>query len=203
MIPNIYHNQKPIREFDGACVDTGAEQSVIGKSQAKAYCRQHKISFKLYPSSTTFKFGDGCYTSKGKLHIRIPTPTGSFIEANLDVVSANVPLLIGLDILDQHGIYPNNVKNLLCCPNLGWSMPLIRKRGHLYLCWTSREILYTKPELLKLHRHFYHPSTDKLMKLIHKASPEQADSATRKILDEIREACSTCQHYSRPPNDSR
>ncbi len=196
---NIWHTQKPTRYFEGACIDTGAEQSVVGKPQAKAYCIQHRIAYKLLPSSTIFQFGDGCYKSLGKLRVRIPIANGSFIFGKIDVVPANIPLLIGLDILDSQGIFANNVDNVLCCPSLGWTTPIIRKRGHLYLCWTSKDILYTKTELIKLHRHFYHPSTDKLMNLIKRASPNQADNATRKLLAEISDACSTCQHFARPP----
>ncbi len=80
-----------------ACVDTGARQSVIGKQQAKAYCKWHKFKFKLDPSTTCFRFGNRSYTSLGSLKIRIPIPNRSFLSIQLDVLSVDVPLLLGLD----------------------------------------------------------------------------------------------------------
>ena len=58
--------------------------------------------------------------------------------------------------------------------------------------------MYTKPELLKLHRHFRHPSTDKLFALIKRARPNQADSNTRRILEDMSRSCETCQTFSIP-----
>ena len=68
------------RQFHGACVDTGAQKSVIDNRQAKAYCRRHKLKFKLDPSITCFRFGDRSYPSLGSMMIRIPIPNGSFLS---------------------------------------------------------------------------------------------------------------------------
>lgn len=35
------HSKKSCRLFQGVCLDTGAQRSVIGKPQALAYCNQH------------------------------------------------------------------------------------------------------------------------------------------------------------------
>ena len=44
---------------------------------------------------------------------RIPTPGNAFLPVQVDVVSVDVPLLLGLDLLGDGRIYFNNVKNLL------------------------------------------------------------------------------------------
>ncbi len=149
--------------FHGACVDNGAQKSVIGERQAKAYCKIPEFKFKLEPSSTFFRFGDGSYPSLGSMEIRIPIPNGSFLKIQSDVVSACIPFLLGLDVLDRESIVANNVTNELQSPLSGWSIPLKRKFGHLYLCLGTKEVLFTKTELVKLHRHFHHPSSGNLM----------------------------------------
>lgn len=58
--------------FTGACIDTGAARSVIGKSQAKAYCRAFKRPYSLRPSAVLFQFGIGKQRSLGIIDIRIP-----------------------------------------------------------------------------------------------------------------------------------
>ncbi len=94
------------------------------KRQAQLYCKVHKFSYVLTNSQTTFKFGYGCYDSLVQLFMRIPTPNGSFIERKFDVVKADTPMLIGLDMLDAEGIYANNVVNKLIFPKLNWNVPI-------------------------------------------------------------------------------
>ncbi len=107
--------------------------------------------------------------------ILIPIPNGSFLSIQSDVVSADVPLLLGLNVLDREHLVADDVTNELHSPLLGYSMPFERKFGHLYLCWSTNEVLFTKRELVKLHRHFHHPSSGKLYELVKRARKNQAD----------------------------
>lgn len=177
------HRRRRVRKkvFEGACIDTGAQRCVIGKPQATAYTLQHRVQLKLNPSRTVFRFGDGEFSSLGTMPIRLPTPDGSTINMRADVVRADIPLLLGLDLLDKERLMPNNVLNLLqhhdhCC-----SISVTRKFGHMYVCWSSKEVLFTRSELLKLHRHFRHPSQSKLWALIKRARPDHADEETRQL----------------------
>ena len=77
-------------------------------------------------------------------------------------------------------------------------MKTTRKLGHVYLEW-SKEILFTRSELLKLHRNFYHPTVTNLMNLIKRAKPEEFNEATRKTLQEIADSCDTCQRSGPKP----
>jgi len=198
-----HNSRRTQRIFQGAAVDTGAELSVIGMAQAKAYCQYHGIRFNLKPSSVKFKFGDGGFPSEGTLLVRIPTPDGSFIALRIDVVQADIPMLLGLDVMDREKLVANNVLNELQSYNNGWKMPLVRKLGHMYLCWSSKSVLFTKKELIKLHRHFRHPSAGKLFNLIRTARPNQADPATRELLETITKSCQTCETFAIPPQRFR
>ena len=59
-------------EFQGACLDIGAQRSVMGEKQAMAYCTLFKISFKLgqYRRRRVYKFGERRNQGLGSLTIR-------------------------------------------------------------------------------------------------------------------------------------
>jgi hypothetical protein len=82
--------------WNGACPNTGARKTVIGFSQAKAYCRFVGTKFKLKGNKNIYRFGVDRQESMGSVSIRLPTPV-SIIFLEVDVVRANVPLLIGLE----------------------------------------------------------------------------------------------------------
>jgi hypothetical protein len=60
-------------------------------------------------------------------------------------------------------------------------------------------VLFTKTELIKMHRAFFHPSTEKLMNLLKRADPLKVNEEARKSLLEIVSACRTCQTFSAKP----
>ena len=78
-------------------------------------------------------------------------------------------------------------------------MPFEMKFGQLYLCWGAIEVLYTKPELVKLHSHLRHPSIGKLYAVIKRERPHQVDESTQKLLEDITSSCETCQTFISPP----
>eukprot|EP00171_Calliarthron_tuberculosum_P000669 IDg669t1 len=51
---------------------------------------------------------------------------------------------------------------------------------------------FTRTQLHKLHRQFFHPSADKLFKLLEKARPEHTTKETLQILKEISMRCDPC-----------
>lgn len=125
------------------------------------------VPFNLRESRVSFKFGDGTFQSLGKISIKIPTQSSNPLLIDVDVVEADVPLLIGIDILDKEKLVARNVHNVLWSFKEGWALPLTRKSGQLYIEWDDKSRIYfNKEELRKLHRHFYHPDTEKLFNLI-------------------------------------
>jgi hypothetical protein len=77
--------------WNNACIDTGAQRTVIGLAQSRAYCKFLGIPFALSISKRVFVFGVDKRNSLGILHMRLPTPNGSFIMLKVDVVPTNVP----------------------------------------------------------------------------------------------------------------
>jgi hypothetical protein len=110
------------RKWQGACLDTDAQRSVIGLPQVRAYCRYMGFRLTLAKSRTVFRFGVGVSKSSGILHMRIPTPNESFMLLAVDVVDADIPFLVGLDILDLFQLNVDTVQNQLRAPNAGPSL---------------------------------------------------------------------------------
>lgn len=136
----------------------------------------------------------------GRLAIRIPVPNDIMMLINVDVVPVDVPFFVGLDILDRFRLNIITVNNTLDSTLAGWSIPPERKIGHIYLSWTKEDnILFTKSELLKLHRGFHHPAGKRLHALLTKTKVDNLDHDTLKILAKINKACHTCQKFGSKP----
>lgn len=77
------------------------------------------------------------------------------------------PVLLGLDFLDTYGLFPDNPKDQLVCPGQNWSIPKERKNGHVFVIFDEEaKVLYTKVELIKIHRGFGHPEDNQLWKVL-------------------------------------
>lgn len=85
---------------------------------------------------------------------------------------------------------------------ISWEFPLVRKLGHMYLTWPD-EILYTQEELRKVHRHFYHPDSQRLFSVLRRANPEECSSQTLAELEDVEEECDICQRLSKAPSRFR
>jgi hypothetical protein len=188
--------------FLGAVLDTGAQKSVIGIKQAESYCEIHSASLNRQASQNTaslFKFGSKAHRSIGTLHISIPTPKKTMFY-EVDVIDLDVPLLLGLDFLDRFSLNALSVQNRICCVKDNWILPITRKHGHLYLCWAPTfSPYYTRSQLDRLHRHFFHPSAGKLLNLLRRADRNVLTPETRQLLQEISSSCETCVRYSSAP----
>lgn len=117
-----------------------------------------------------FELSNKTYASSGKLVIRLPLPTNTFIEQLVDDMNPRLPLLFGLDKQDTEGIYVSNLRNWLVEYKEGWIPKLSRKFCHLILI-LLKAIPCTAAELTKIRRHFYHPRATKFDNLIKRATP--------------------------------
>jgi hypothetical protein len=122
---------------------------------------------------------------------------GQFLDRNVDVVQADIPLLMGLDLMDEVGVLFDNTTNQLMNPTGSWSIPVVRKFGHAYIEWPA-EVMYTETGVRSPHSSFYHPSADKLFNLIRRANPSKATSL-HDTIKRVCQSCSACQEFSVKP----
>ena len=111
----------------------------------------------------------------------------------------DVPLLLGLEFLDQYGMKVEVSDNLLTSDEVGWNLPLTRKLGYLYLEW-STEMLYTSAELGRIDRNFLHPTCDGLYAVMKRADPEHCSPQDLHKREDITARFDVCQRLSRAPS---
>lgn len=78
------------------------------------------------------------------------------------------------------------LRNILKCKGTGCELPLVRKHGQMFVSWDLRTVLFQKHELLRLHRHFFHPSASKLLDLLNSGYEKQVTTETKKSLKMFR-----------------
>ena len=136
--------------FQGVCIDSAAQKSVKGLSQAQAYCNLFDILFQ--PSTTkvrnVFSFGTHKHPGLGTLDIRVPISPSHFLALSVDVVDTNVPFLLGLDNMERYKMVFDTDKSVLSSRLHGWTVPLRKKLGHLHYEW-GPQILFTETELMR------------------------------------------------------
>lgn len=80
-----------------------------------------------------------------------------------------------------------------------WKLNITYARGHTFVHDATVEILFTRPELEKMHLHFFHPSTGKLYNLLKRVRPEDTDTSIKAMLEEILAVCmSFSEHHVSP-----
>ena len=200
-VREVLFTKNDYAKFEGICMDDGAQKSLAGLPAFERYCAFTKTQAELTPSKELFRLGEVIHKSIGKTMIRITVDNnGNFLEYVTDVIDCDVPILFGLNKMKELRWYVNEVANQFCSyDNPELNIALRYWNGHLYLTWPSPVVLFTRRELLSIHRKFAHPSTTKLMELLKKASPDHIDDKTRKLLDDIVARCNSCQRMAKKP----
>ena len=190
--------------FHGICIDSAAQRSVVGVEQAKAYCNLFNLPFS--PSKENeraiFSFGTHKHFGLGSLTVRIPVAPTHFISLSVEVVDTNVPFLLGLDTMERYKMVLDTDKCTLSSKLEGWHISLRKKLGHLYYEW-GPNILFTELELMKVHRHFHHPDSERLYSVMSRADPERTSPEVLRALKQISSTCDLCQRRSRAPHRFR
>lgn len=172
---------------------------MIGLKQMEAYKRRYPCSVDKAETSAVFRFGDQNYSSCGILTLHVPTPAGPK-RVLAHVVEADIPLLLGLDVLDEYGWNILTVENEVVSVPESWTMPIVRKSGHMFLEWNQYFTQnFSKAQLHHLHLHFMHPSSTKMYNLLRRADPVGTSGETKRILEDIGKSCHACQTYATGP----
>lgn len=167
----------------GIFVDTGAARSVISEKKLEKNPIILDQSFRIAnreQSALYFKFADTTFKPLGTVSLALRKAGHTHvITIKDDVVSANVPTLIGLDVLDREILMADIVHNVLykrVAFNIDrgdtiyveeWETPLYRSgSGKLYVPTTLTIINFTHAQIHRIHRNFFHPSSDKMYKLL-------------------------------------
>lgn len=80
----------------------------------------------------TLRFGTKQIGSFGKANFTIPYANEKQISLNLVHVNINVPILLGLDVVDAYKLYVINIKDLIIFVEPQSFCTLTRRLSHLY-----------------------------------------------------------------------
>lgn len=188
-------------KFHGVLIDTGcARGSTGGMLQYKLYCEALGKTPNIDSSKAKqCHFGIGSETSKGTANISFPLGD-LWLSFDVHIVTADVPILLGLPHMDELGIYFNNLTDEIVHTASGQSIKAIRKFGHAFIQWNPfLSCHFTKVELRRLHRRFGHPHVDKLINLLERSEVDSVTPETRVILLDIMRTCVACQTYAQKP----
>lgn len=144
------------------------------------------------PLKSDFRFGVHKHKSLGLIENRIPVSNSHYIPREVDVIDIDVPFLLGLDVLMKYGMVIDTDKLRIRSNLEGWDIPLVRKRGHLFLEWEAC-FLFSSSDVLRVHRHFFHPKSTRLYDVIRRAEPENTSPSLLKGLEKIDSTCDVCQ----------
>ena len=188
-------------EFYGIMIDTGAsKRSTAGYGQYLAYREtQNTVIDTSKAGAINVQFGIGSTSSIGS--ITVNTPVGNI---EFHIVKADTPFLLCLADMDTLKVYYNNLKNVLVTPTK--SVPVVRRFGHPFLLWeeslqsfithlfNQNPYYLTITELHQLHRHFRHPSADRLYKVLERSGH---NNINKQIINHLTKYCSYYQKYSK------
>lgn len=116
-------------------------------------------------------------------------------------MDADIPLIIGLDLLRRESMLIGYVEDVLFFRKFGLRLPLVYNMGNILLEWADNpEIFhYTRAELQYLHLHFFHPSARKLFHLLKRAWSQDDKNSIYKTAQSIPAACESCREHSGRP----
>lgn len=110
--------------------------------------------------STHYLFGNLWHREIGTLAIRMLVSHSRFLKFEAEVSGVDVSLLLGLQMLTQVKSVLDFGSNSLVEKCDGWVVPLVRKRGHVYIEWPV-SVLFSWGKLCRMYLHFKHPAPDR------------------------------------------
>ena len=206
-----------------ALLDCGASKTVCGTEWLEQYClsltEEQKNLIEYYPSTNTYRFGDGKRVVAQK-SVVIPATIGNTeLKIHADVVNSDIPLLLSRDSMkkanmsldfefDIMTVFGEKIQ-LITTTSGHYALPISKslhlaneiERGSISNITLKVETVKSNREIaIKLHRQFGHALEDKLLTLIQKAGQPWCDN--KDLMEEIKEVCKnceTCQRYKKPP----
>lgn len=142
-------------------------------------------NFSLSKPTVRMRFGSGSSTPLGIMTILWKTPRG-IVPIKAHVAKNDVPLLIGLDCLEESDLYLRNTASHLVSEN-GVTLPAEKASWHHWIreglvFSASSHLFHSKAQLSKLHRHFRHPGQGRFYDLLRRTKAKDLEHGTLQML---------------------
>lgn len=129
-----------VNKIESACLDTRAERTVWKKEQAFGYCNAVSKPYHGKMSTSSCRFGDVVHNSKFILRVKLTFAEDGNDAIKLDVVDADVPLLIGLRVLNREKGLINILDDKLQDIARGYSITVTYETGHKLSSWNTNKV---------------------------------------------------------------
>lgn len=196
-IPPSFHADKSY----GILVDSGCASGSSGDhSQYLKYYKAFGQNSSIDPTRTRhcqFSLDSEVSKVNAKATFLLGDTRLSF---DIYVISADVPILLGLPHMHRLGVFINNFKDRLVNPSTDQFAFTIRQFGYAFPQWNTHIVChFSNVELRQLHRRFGCPSTIKCHKFLECAEVDCITAETRHALAKIERECRYCQTYTQRP----
>ena len=199
-----------------AVLDSACTSTVCGRAWLDNYVsslsEKDRCQVTSEPSSRVFKFGGGTQLKSEGEYVIPAVMAGTETRIKTDVVDSDIPLLLSRTAMKKAQVKLDLEND--SAEVLGKTVALdISASGHYCLPIDRsqelpvEEVFAVKLDelndqelhksLLKLHKQFAHPSSEKLRSLLKNA--DVWDSKYESILQDIRDKCEICKRYSVTP----
>lgn len=199
LILNSY--QVETDRLKGGCIDSGAQRTAIDKRQADQFAHFANIELEITTYKWTYRFGNVSHAPCGEISIHLPIDS-FFAQIKVKVLDVDISLLLGLDLLTKFKIVIDFDEIFMQSKLDGWVLPIFCRLGHACGEWTP-SILYTEHELRRVHRHLFHPQTDRFSTLINRVNPDCELSKVDSNIEKIKATFDVCQRKADMPHRFR
>ena len=186
--------------FDGIILDTGANRvSAMSLSQYKAYCREFGCALAIdYSDNRSLNGIGGKSRAIGTAIIPIPfNSLGVVLDVKFRIMKDHCPSLLSLRDMIDSGMEISIQDKTVSIGDR--TQEISFENDFLKYKWKASDMattLYTEQELRRLHKHFGHPTTHAMHKLLRTARPDECDESVRKELARIVSECDICQRHA-------
>lgn len=133
----------------------------------------------------------------GFITLTFQPPVNRVVSDKVGVLRTIVAFIIWRDPRDNCMLYLDNFNHVLCGSELNVIAPLDQRHWHPHPPLVKeREVLYTRPEFLKVHKTFSHPASHELYNLSDIRTPVEKGSNIRRTLGKSQKQCDTRQNIA-------
>lgn len=102
-----------------------------------------------------------------------------YISFEVEIMEADIKLLIRLKNLKREGFVFNYMKNEPEHHLYGYSLPFETKSGHIFLAQNFQNICFTREGVRTLQLHLMHPITEKLFNVMQRIYPKSSKKVSQ------------------------
>lgn len=131
--------------------------------------------------------------------MRIQSDNNGFFIIKVDVIDADIRLLLSLRDVKNEELLLNYLGNELEHRSYNCTIPITYKNEHSLISRDYHDIFCTCSKIRHYHLQFLHFTADKLFQLLQRAYPQDVDESVKQLRHEIEESCEQCRQFSPSP----